>query len=226
MPRTPDSFPGVREDEGLILSDDGYGIPQAEGGLRYSDGYFYAKDSYGVFNLRSGEGGVGDVPHAPNHIHGGSDEIDGDILDIDFDPTHYTPDTSPSEVTSSEELTAHLAGIDGYLHDLGTDKLDIDDHRTLRHLIHFVDEGPGDGFVSGATKQILPAGNPFPTQIVWKDSGGNNLVVKTITRNGNQTPATIEWKMYDSDGVSVLAIVTDTINYSGIFEISRTRSIS
>lgn len=50
--------------------------------------------------------------HASTHISGGSDEIDGDQLDIDFTPTNYTPDTTPPEVTLVDELTAHLAGID------------------------------------------------------------------------------------------------------------------
>ncbi len=50
--------------------------------------------------------------HKGNHIHGNSDEIDGDKLDIDYVPTNYTRDTTPPEVTSVEELTAHLAGLD------------------------------------------------------------------------------------------------------------------
>ena len=52
------------------------------------------------------------VLHAPTHISGGTDEIDGDQLDIDFVPTNYTPDTSPSEVTLTQHLTAKLKGID------------------------------------------------------------------------------------------------------------------
>jgi hypothetical protein len=61
MPRTPDSFPGVRIEEGLIISDDGYGLPQADGGIRFSDGYFYAKDAYGTFNIRHIASSVGQV---------------------------------------------------------------------------------------------------------------------------------------------------------------------
>lgn len=53
--------------------------------------------------------------HAPNHISGGSDEIDGDQLDIDFTPACYTPDTTPAEATNADHLTAHLAGIDNAL---------------------------------------------------------------------------------------------------------------
>lgn len=48
-------------------------------------------------------------------IHDGTAEIDGDIIDITYVPTNYTRDTSPAQVTSVEELTAHLAGIDNAL---------------------------------------------------------------------------------------------------------------
>ena len=55
------------------------------------------------------------APHAATHVRGGSDEIDGDVLDIDYTPSNYTPTTSPPEVTDVDELTAHLAGIDNAL---------------------------------------------------------------------------------------------------------------
>lgn len=50
--------------------------------------------------------------HASTHITGGSDQIDGDQLDIDWNPSYYTPSTVPSQVTSIDHLTAHLYGID------------------------------------------------------------------------------------------------------------------
>ena len=53
--------------------------------------------------------------HAPTHVRGGTDEIDGDVIDIDYVPTNYTRDPTPPEVTNVEELTAHLAGIDNAL---------------------------------------------------------------------------------------------------------------
>lgn len=59
---------------------------------------------------------VTDPPlHAPTHISAGTDEIDGDKLDIDFTPTNYVPDTTPPEVTLVDELTSHLSGIDNAL---------------------------------------------------------------------------------------------------------------
>jgi hypothetical protein len=59
--------------------------------------------------------GVDISAHASRHISAGADEIDGDQLDIDWNPTNYTPTTSPTEVTSLDHLTAHLAGIDAAL---------------------------------------------------------------------------------------------------------------
>lgn len=61
-----------------------------------------------------------DLPaHSSSHESGGTDELDGDVLDIDWNPTNYTPTTSPTEVTSVDELTAHLAGIDAALASTG-----------------------------------------------------------------------------------------------------------
>lgn len=50
--------------------------------------------------------------HASTHASGQADEVDGDVLDIDWNPTYYTPAVTPTEVTSVDELTAHLYGID------------------------------------------------------------------------------------------------------------------
>ncbi|TET16397.1 MAG: hypothetical protein E3J81_03170 [Dehalococcoidia bacterium] len=50
--------------------------------------------------------------HATDHVTGASDEVDGDKLDIDWNPTNYTPTTTPSEADNVDNLTAHLYGID------------------------------------------------------------------------------------------------------------------
>lgn len=57
--------------------------------------------------------------HASQHVKGGSDEIDGDQVDVDYIPTNYVRDISPSEVTDIEHLTAHLAGLDIAIGSLG-----------------------------------------------------------------------------------------------------------
>lgn len=66
--------------------------------------------------------GAGVATHASTHITSGTDEMDGDQLDIDFSPSNYTPATTPSEVTSLDHLTSHLYGIDQEL----ADKIDED----------------------------------------------------------------------------------------------------
>lgn len=49
-----------------------------------------------------------------------SNTIDGDVLDIDFTPSNYTPDSStPAEASDDDDLTAHLQGIDTKLGTLG-----------------------------------------------------------------------------------------------------------
>jgi hypothetical protein len=58
---------------------------------------------------------IGDLPvaaHASTHITSGSDEVDGDKLDIDWNPSNYTPATTPSEADNVDNLTAHLYGVD------------------------------------------------------------------------------------------------------------------
>ena len=230
MSRTPDDFPGTRfEDETIHL--DQYGAdPSDLGSMVFTDGYFLMKDQYGIFNPRDGGVVAADPnPHADTHIGGGSDEIDGDQLDIDFTPTFYAPTITPPEVDAYDDLSAHLAGIDAYLGSIsGGGGINDAEHRSLRHLIHFIDGGPALEFASGAFKETLPSGSPFPTSEIWYESAAklDKIVELSITRGAGKRPVTEEWKMYDTDGSSVLETITDTILYSGPFETTRTRTIA
>lgn len=97
-------------------------------------------------------------------------------------------------------------------------------HARLKQLIHYIDDGPT--YLSGAYREILPAGNVFPTQIVWWESSGkvNKIVETIITRNTNKMPSSIVWNLYESG--SVVETITDNILYqNNIFEINRTRTI-
>ena len=98
-------------------------------------------------------------------------------------------------------------------------------HKTLRHLIHFIDNGPAEGFLSGAYREMT--GTVFPTAIIWYDKSGagkKKIVEKLITWTG-VNPTTIVWKVYDASE-TLLATVTDTIAFSGVFETSRSRAIA
>ena len=104
------------------------------------------------------------------------------------------------------------------------------DHRVLRQLIHFIDDGPAEGFASGAYREIL--GGTFPTSITWyTDSGkAQKIVEKIITRSGGAAtvvaPTPIKWKIYDTDGTTVLWTISDAVTYDGVFETCRTRTIT
>lgn len=99
-------------------------------------------------------------------------------------------------------------------------------HETLRQLIHLADKGgPFAGF-SGAVKDCGPY--PFTTASIWWTdvTMTKKIVEKLITRNANSAPSIVQWKAYDTDGVTVTETATDVIVYNGAYEISRTRTVS
>ena len=110
----------------------------------------------------------------------------------------------------------------------GTTGITEGTHEGIRQLIHFIDCGPAGGFASGAFKEVLPLGNPFPTSEIWYTSAAKTekIVELSVVRGSGQKPITETWEMYDTDGTTVIETVVDNIDYSGPFEVSRTRSIS
>jgi hypothetical protein len=132
---------------------------------------------------------------------------------IGFDPTGLTITTSHT--------------VQGAIKEIAQKALTAEQHETLRQLIHFIDEGPADGFASGAFKEII--GQPFPSSIIWyvDNTKTQKIVEKLITRNSSKNPTSIVWNMYDFDGVTIVHTVTDSITYTlGAFESTRTRTIS
>lgn len=142
------------------------------------------------------------------------------VLCSDVDLLQFNPD---------QKAFLQAAGITNGLDVSGAGGITEADHEVLRQIIHFVDDGPGGGFMSGAVKQTNPAGSPFPTQIVWFLDGTltTKLVEKLITYNTNSLPITITWNVYKPDGVTIAESITDTITYTNnVFESSRVRTIS
>jgi hypothetical protein len=107
------------------------------------------------------------------------------------------------------------------------DTLTEDQHKALRHLIHFIEEGPAENFDSAAYKETLPSASVFPTSVIWWESSSKlkKIVERTITWTG-VNPTTDQWDVYDLDGSTVRATVSDAISYSGVFETTRTRTIT
>jgi hypothetical protein len=99
-------------------------------------------------------------------------------------------------------------------------------HKVLRQLIHFIDDGPAEGFPSGSYKETLPAGSPFPTSEIWYESSAKSKMIVSLATTWSGAIITQEvWDIYDTDGSTSLVTITDAISYSGFFETSRTRTI-
>lgn len=114
------------------------------------------------------------------------------------------------------------------IEDLDVNLLNPARHQTLRQLIHFIDEGPADGFASGAYKTVNPPGSLLPTSIIWySDNTLSKKIVEQIILWTGIVPSTITWMVYKEDGTTVEHTVSDSITYiQNIFEITRTRTIT
>jgi hypothetical protein len=98
----------------------------------------------------------------------------------------------------------------------------------LNSLLLYIEEGPVEGFAS-SYKEIV--GTPWPTSITWYTDPTKvaKIYEKLVTRNVNQAPTVIVYRLYDTDGVTPLVTATDTITNTGVpavFEISRVRVIT
>jgi len=134
--------------------------------------------------------------------------ISRDDVDMTFkDGNNTTPVT----------LTALIAGTGG---------LTPTAHRLLRQLIHFIDDGPAEGFASGAYKETTYSGIKATAEVWWESGSKLKKIVSLDTTWTGIKKTTEVWKVYDTDGSTVLATVTDTITYSGLKETSRTRVIA
>ncbi len=153
--------------------------------------------------VTTGAGGVADFKYASG------------ALSVGFDPTG----TPTIETTVQEALEYALNNASG---------ISAAVHKTLRQLIHLAHDGPFEGFTSGAYEETLPAASPFPTSAIWWTSAAKTakIVEQTVTYNANKTINTDQYKVYDVDGATVLATVTDTYVYSGVFPLSRTRAVA
>jgi hypothetical protein len=142
---------------------------------------------------------------------------------------------SGSEYPSKNGEVRYVAGVGFQFYEEGTLRtlssslgISSNDHQSLRQLIHFIDDGPTIGFPDGTFKETLPLGNPFPTLEIWWESAVKlkKIVQLEVTRSLGQLPVIEKWKMFDSNGSTVIEQVTDTITYSGVIETFRSRSLA
>lgn len=97
-------------------------------------------------------------------------------------------------------------------------------HETLRQLIHFLDDGPGAGFLSGAVKVTGYSGALVTSEVWYEDGTLTTRYVDLAVTYVGALPSVEVWRMYAPDGVTVTATLTDVIAYSGALETQRTRT--
>jgi hypothetical protein len=100
-------------------------------------------------------------------------------------------------------------------------------HTALLDIIHFLDDGPA---INGAYKTVsYVSGTPFVSSVVWWTSNAQTtrIVDRTITYPASSylVPTNDVWRIYNVAG-ALAHTVTDTIVYSGINEIARSRVYS
>lgn len=121
---------------------------------------------------------------------------------------------NPGSSGEGYTLTELLAGAGG---------LTEEGHKVLRQLIHWIPDGPGDGFSTTPFKKTTWSGI-FKTAEVWWESSSmlKKIFEHTMTWTGINKTGEV-WTLYKTDGTSPHARATDTITFNGIFEDERTR---
>lgn len=101
-----------------------------------------------------------------------------------------------------------------------------------RKLVNYINNGPAEEYNS-AYLEILPADSLFPTaSIWWTDETKTSKVYEENYQRTNPgselKPNPITYKLYSTDGSTVLIQATDTITYSlvGVNAVSRSISSS
>lgn len=159
------------------------------------------------------------MPRTPDRFPGEADEEGLLLEETDSDPTIV----GGMRLVGGDFRLRDSAGV--FNPRTGGTGLTEEQHKALRQLIHFIDEGPAEGFISGAYKEVTPAG-PSPTSIIWwASTAKTNKIVELIVTWSGVFPTWMVWKVYDVAG-ALLATVSDAITYSGAFESTRTRTIT
>lgn len=97
----------------------------------------------------------------------------------------------------------------------------------LRRLTFWAEQGgPFETFTTPYRENVLDG--VFPLKSTWYVDGTKaaKIVEEEVTYNPNRTIDTDTWRLYASDGSTVLLTAVDTIAYSGVIEASRERVIS
>lgn len=99
-------------------------------------------------------------------------------------------------------------------------------HQSLADVIHFLEDGPGDGWPTGSVRVRLGTG-PSPLGYVWYTSSAQTKRIVDFAYSyaaESFLPSLRVMRMYAVDGVTVTRTVTDAYTWSGPLLVSTTRA--
>ena len=87
-------------------------------------------------------------------------------------------------------------------------------HNALADIVHFLDDGPGDGWASGAVESFGYNGPLMTSRVWWTTSAKTQRIYSEVYSYSGPLVATATYTLYDAKGTQVRAMV-DTFSYSG-----------
>jgi len=202
MPSNPDSLEVVQVDKQESTALGGDDTDAAEWGSTPINPTEDAPEVAGIFFVESGDS---------RPIKTRSIWPDGNNL-------RFKDINNPGTGGGGYTLTELLSGSGG---------LTESQHKALRQLIHFLPDGPGPGWGSGPNYKETTYDGLKPTaEVWWETSSKSKKIFSVDTTYTGIKPSTETFKVYDTDGSTVLAQAVDAITYSGLLETSRTRTIT
>lgn len=136
--------------------------------------------------------------------------------------------------SQDSELTANAvrinlsgSGVSGTLVSPGTVKYTIPGV-DYRQLIFLADCGPFEHESSPMIHDFIYFSPPFVSASIWWTdvTRTQKIVEKIYTRNGRKQATQIVYNVYENDGITVKTKVTDIVTYSGVLEVSRSRTVT
>jgi len=144
----------------------------------------------------------------------------------------YSPSATSNiaGLASNQTVTQSIEALANAI--VSTGGLTSEQHKTLRHAIHLIPNGPYDGYFDGYLSSdlyctISPIGNPFPTQMIWYTSPDmfNKIIELNVIYNPNKTISSSVYFIYDSSN-NIIQTITESFQYSGIFVSNVTRTFT
>ena len=101
----------------------------------------------------------------------------------------------------------------------------VGSHNALPDIIHFLSDGPGDGFASGAYLSTTFAGPLITSRVWWTTAAMTQRIFAIVYAYKGPLLSTVTYTLFNAQGVQV-RLLTDTLTYNGPLLASVTRTWS